>query len=80
VQESAAAGRGGGGVGVMGVIGTGGGGGAGGGDVPVAAEEGGAPLGGVGGGVLDGFFVAGGEEGHFDFDNLIQIKVYLGMI
>jgi hypothetical protein len=52
----------------MGVIGTGGGGGAGGGDVPVAAEEGRAAFWSVRRGVLDGFFVAGGEEGHFDFD------------
>lgn len=52
--------------------------GAGGGGIAVAAEEGGAPLRGVGGGVLDGFFVAGGEEGHFD--NLNKTRIYLGMI
>ena len=49
----------------MGTVGVGGGGG-GGRDVAVAAEESGAALGDVGGLFLDGLFVAGGEEGHFD--------------
>ena len=61
MQESAAP-RGGGCV-----VGGGGTGGGGGGGVPVAAEERGFAFWGVRWGFLDGFFVAGGEEGHFDF-------------
>jgi hypothetical protein len=73
VQESAAAGRG-------GVVGGGGTGGGTGRRVAVAAEEGGFAFWSFRRGVADGFFVAGGEEGHFDSVYFSRGKVYLEVI